>query len=135
MLGAFVNVAVDPDGRSARELVRGSVATFARFSSEAGSGAALSDLTRRGVEQVAGGYRKDRHGEAGADYAQRMEDGFIDRFAVAGPADEVRRRLREIGDCGIERLIIVPGSLDSRSDLVRRSCDRFAADVLPLLLR
>lgn len=36
-VGAYVNVAVDLDRDRARELVRGSVATFARFSADAAS--------------------------------------------------------------------------------------------------
>ncbi len=118
-VGAYLNVAVDPDRDGARELVRGSVATFARFSA--------------GAEAVVG-YETARHGEAGAAFAQRLKDEFVDRFAVAGTAEEVHDRLVAIAPVGIDRLIIVPGSLDSDHAAVRRSLDRFARDVLPSLI-
>ena len=94
------------------------MATFARFPADA---------------EAVVGYRKERHGEAGAAFAQRLEDEFVDRFAVAGTAEEVRDRLVSIALAGIDRLIIVPGSLDSDPRDVRRSLDRFAHDVLPSL--
>ena len=132
-VGAYINVAVDPDRDRARELVRGSVATFARFSSGAASAAPLSERTSQGVAQAAAGYQQARHGEAGAAFAQRLDDDFIDRFAIAGPADEVRDRLAAIRACGIERLIVVPASLDSDAEAVRQSLQHFARDVLPEL--
>ena len=133
-VGAYINVAVDPDRDRARELVRGSVATFARFSSEARTLPQLSEQTKRGVTRAAADYEKARHGQASASFAQQLDDEFIDRFAVAGTAPEVRERLAAIRDCGIERLIVVPGSLDSDPEAIRRSNERFAYEVLPGLI-
>jgi 5,10-methylenetetrahydromethanopterin reductase len=133
-VGAYVNVAVDPDRDAARELVRGSVATLARFGAASAPAVPLSDLTRAGLERLARGYEKDRHGQAASVYAQRLGDEFIDRFAVAASAAEVTRRLAEIGAAGIERLIVVPCSLDADRAAVARSNERFARDVLPALV-
>ena len=127
-VGAYLNVAVDSDRVRARALVRGSVATFARFSSPQRG---LSEVTERAVTQVAARYEKDFHGEADAGFARELDDEFVDRFAVAGRPDEVRERLQTIGACGIERAIIVPGSLDSNPELVRQNTERFAREVLP----
>jgi 5,10-methylenetetrahydromethanopterin reductase len=132
-VGAYINIAVDPDRDRARELVRGSVATFTRFSSEAESTAALSESTRHGVAQAAAGYQQAHHGEARAGSAKQLDDEFIDRFAIAGPADEVCDRLAAVRDCGIERLVVVPASLDSDAQAVRRSLQHFARNVLPEL--
>ena len=133
-VGAYLNVAVDEDPNAARALVRGSVATFARFSAAAASGSELSAVDRRGVVQATAGYDRDRHGDSKAESAQLIADEFIDRFAVAGTPDEVLHRLRAISNSGVERVIVVPGSLDSDASRVHRSLDRFAADVLPKLL-
>jgi 5,10-methylenetetrahydromethanopterin reductase len=115
-VGAYLNVAVDEDLGSARNLVRGSVATFSRFSARA----------------VAANYDVQHHGEATAAQARALDDDFIDRFAVVGPPHDVRRRLLEIIEAGVERLIITAGSLDSDPEAVRRSNERLAADVMPL---
>ncbi len=114
-IGAYLNVAVDPDPALARELVRGSVATFARFTKGA----------------TTEGYDADLHGQARAGFAQTLPDAFIDQFAVTGTPEQVRSRLRAIEACGIERVIVVPGSLDSDADTVRNSCNQFAQEVIP----
>jgi 5,10-methylenetetrahydromethanopterin reductase len=104
-LGAFINIGVDPDREAARELVRGNVAIFAGFAVEG----------------------------APAPPAEHLADEFIDRFAVAGPAGEVRDRLAAMGGAGIDRLIVVPGSLDADPAAAQESNRRFAGDVLPAL--
>jgi 5,10-methylenetetrahydromethanopterin reductase len=133
-LGAFINVAVDSDREAARELVRGSVAIFARFATEGAPTDGLSEVTRSGIQQLASGYEAERHGEAAAPQAQLLDGEFIDRFAVAGPPEEVRDRLAEMGAAGIDRLIVVPGSLDADPVAVAKSNRRFARDVLPQLV-
>jgi hypothetical protein len=90
--------------------VRGSVATFARFSAGA---ADVSAATGRGVSVADSGYETDGHGDAQAGFAQELEDEFIGRYAIAGTPDVVRGRLTEIRACQIDRVIVVPGSLDS----------------------
>lgn len=131
--GAFLNVGVHPDRAVARELVRGSTAIFARFATEGAPADGLSDVTRAGIERVAADYDEARHGHADAPHARRLEDEFIDRFALVGPADEVVGRLAELAAVGIERLVVVPGSIDTDPALVAESDARFAADVLPRL--
>jgi hypothetical protein len=63
-----------------------------------------------------------------------MEDAFVDRFAVCGPAEEVRERLLELRALGLDRIVVVPASLDADPAAVLASDERFAADVLPALL-
>lgn len=133
-LGAYVNIAVDPDRSRARELVRGRVATFARFSAEAPSAGGLSAAAKQVVARAESGYRRERHGEAAASFAQELDDEFIDQFAVAAPAAEVRERLAGISALGIDRLIVTTGSLDADREAVAQSNERFARDVLPALV-
>jgi 5,10-methylenetetrahydromethanopterin reductase len=132
-LGAFLNVAVHDDRAVARDLVRGSTAIFARFATEGAPPDGLSDVTRTGIERLAGEYDEARHGHAAAPHAQELEEGFIDRFALVGPADEVVARLAELSALGIERLVVVPGSIDADPALLAESDERFAEDVLPRL--
>jgi 5,10-methylenetetrahydromethanopterin reductase len=134
-LGAYLNVAVDEDRAAARDLVRGSVAILARFSAEGAPPNGLSEVTRSGIERLEDDYEESRHGEASAPHARELEDAFVDRFAVAGPAEEVAERLLALSDLGLERVIVVPGSLDADSSLVERSNAAFAAEVLPRLER
>jgi 5,10-methylenetetrahydromethanopterin reductase len=132
-LGAFLNVAVYTDRAVARDLVRGSVAIFARFAAEGAPPDCLSEVTRAGIERLARGYEESRHGSAAAPYAQKLEDDFIDRFALVGSGDEVHGRLGELAALGIERIVVVPGFLDADPDLVAEGKARFAEQVLPRL--
>jgi 5,10-methylenetetrahydromethanopterin reductase len=133
-LGAFINVAVGPDRAVARDLVRGSTSILARFATEGAPPDGLSDVTRDGIERLAADYDESRHGQGAAPAAQRLSDDFIDRFSVCGPAEEVASRLASLPEIGIERVIVVPGSLDADPEEVAASNEHFAADVLPRLL-
>jgi 5,10-methylenetetrahydromethanopterin reductase len=132
-LGAFLNVAVHPDRAVARDLVRGSTAILARFGTEGAPPDGLSEVTRAGIERLESDYDESRHGQAAAAHAQELQDEFIDRFAVAGPAEEVAERIAELAASGIERIVMVPGSLDANPVLVADTNARFADEVLPQL--
>jgi 5,10-methylenetetrahydromethanopterin reductase len=156
-VGAYLNVAVDENLDDARSLVRGSVATLARFSARSestttrshpaaersvaegarteASAAKEEDVLVRGANAAAAHYDVERHGEAAAAQARVLDDQFIDAFAVVGPPREVTRRLEEIVDIGVERLIVVAGSLDSDQRRVWRSNERLTEEVLPALGR
>lgn len=129
-LGAFLNVAVHPDAAVARDLVRGSTAIFARFATEGAPADGLSDVTRAGIDALASDYDESRHGQGAAPHARALGDDFVDRFAVAGTAEEVAERLRAIAALGIERVVVVPGSLDADPALVDASIERLATEVL-----
>jgi 5,10-methylenetetrahydromethanopterin reductase len=133
-LGAFINVAVGPDRALARDLVRGSTSILARFATEGAPPDGLSDVTKEGIERLAADYDESRHGQGAAPAAQRMSDDFLDRFSVCGPADEVAERLAALPAIGIERVVVVPGSLDADPEALAESNERFAAHVLPRLL-
>ncbi|MCD6016818.1 MAG: hypothetical protein K0R88_2902 [Solirubrobacterales bacterium] len=134
-LGAFVNVAVDADIAAARDLVRGSTAILARFATEGAPADGLSEVTRAGIAELASSYDESRHGQAKAAHARALPDEFIDRFAVVGPAAAVAERLGGLAELGIERLIVVPGSVDADPAAVEQANAHFAADVLPALRR
>jgi 5,10-methylenetetrahydromethanopterin reductase len=133
-LGAFVNVAVAEDRAAARDLVRGSTSILARFATEGAPPDGLSEVTRRGIERLGDDYEESRHGQAKAAAARDLDDDFIDRFSVCGPAAEVAERLAGLRELGLDRVIVVPGSLDSDPDALAAANERFAAEVLPALL-
>jgi 5,10-methylenetetrahydromethanopterin reductase len=45
----------------------------------------------------------------------------------------VLERLQALGELGLDRIIVVPGSLDADPAALARSDERFAAEVLPCL--
>ncbi len=110
------------------ELEDGSMSRIGWIADSAHPKGGLSERCRRPAD-----YDESRHGEGNAPHARTLEDEFIDRFAVLGPADEVAERLASLAELGLERLIVVPGSLDADPAAVRASNQRFAEEVLPRL--
>ena len=105
--GAYVNVACHTDRAAARAMVRGSVAAFAHFSAMPGStGAGLNDADKQLVAEVGRRYDSNVHLQNSAEHSQVLPDEFIDRFAVLGDFATCSRRLHELVDMGLDRLII-----------------------------
>jgi 5,10-methylenetetrahydromethanopterin reductase len=133
-VGAFVNVVPHPDLSVARELASGGVATFARFSVMNGTVTGPVDPDQRDtLAAVHGAYDMTRHTQVGSPQAATLTPDFIDRFGVVGPADACVRRLTELADLGLDKLIITGPTLGADRDEARAARERFAAEVLPAL--
>jgi 5,10-methylenetetrahydromethanopterin reductase len=135
-IGAYVNVACLDDAAAARDLVRGSAAIFARFSSRSlTSDPAGNHPDDAVIRSLADSYDPARHGETTNKHAQSLPDDFVDRFAVVGPPTTCIDRLDELFGLGLDRIVVVPGSRDSDPDLLNESNAMFAEQVLPRLSR
>ncbi len=132
--GAYLNCAVHPDPAVARDAVRGTVATFARFSSLAG--ASLDHLPPR-LRDVAARLRRAydmrEHTRARAEHARALEDEFIDWFAAAGPIETVLPRFRRLAALGLDFCHVVPGSSELGRDVAATVLQRIAGEVVPLM--
>jgi 5,10-methylenetetrahydromethanopterin reductase len=132
--GAFVNCAIHPDPAIARDAVRGTVATFARFSSLAG--AALDRLPtplRKVAAELRDHYDMRRHTRARAEHARALEDEFIDWFAIAGSVETVLPRFKRLAALGLDFCHIVPGSGEMRRDVAATVLQQIATELIPAL--
>ncbi len=130
--GAYVNCAIHDDRAVARDAVRGTVATFARFSSLAG--AALDGLPaplRKVAAELRAGYDMRDHTRAAAEHARSLEDAFIDWFAVAGPRDHVVARFEGLRALGLDFCHVVPGTRELRREAAALMVQQIAAEVIP----
>lgn len=133
-LGAYVNVGCGDDVRAACALVRGSVGILAHFSSmghDQPEPVATED--RRVIEELGRSYDEGRHGQSAAPHSSILDDAFVERFAVVGPPERCAERLRGLADVGLDRIVMVPGSIDADPDAIARSDERFAREVIPAL--
>jgi len=131
-LGAYLNVAPHPDTGTARRLVKGVVATYARFSGMPGhTRSLLSPADAPVIAAVAEHYDMSRHGRSDGVQTQFLDDGFIDRFAVAGPPGYCIERLAALVALGLDRLAIVGPAHDGPPDLVAESRALLVEQVLP----
>lgn len=106
-LGAYVNLVCHSDRRIARELVRGGLTTFARFSVMHGEVAGpADDESRKVLETLHDGYDMKAHTRGDSVQATLLNDDFVDRYAIAGPPEYCIERLQELAALGIDKVII-----------------------------
>ncbi len=134
-LGAYVNVVAHPSQERARELARGWVSSFARFSgmSKGGAMESLAPESRSVVAQVSAQYNMSYHGHNEGEHTSALTDDFIDSFAIAGPSSYCIERLQELIALGLERLIIVGPGRGTDPAEMKQSMLRFFKEVLPAL--
>jgi 5,10-methylenetetrahydromethanopterin reductase len=133
-IGAYLNVACHNDAATARDLVRGSAAIFARFSSRSRSRHAdPGNPDDAVIRELVRTYDPARHGETAIAHARSLPDDFVDRFAVVGPPTTCIDRINELIDLGLDRIVVVPGSRDADPAVLDQSNAMFAEQVLPHL--
>jgi 5,10-methylenetetrahydromethanopterin reductase len=131
-LGAMVNVLVHDDLPRARDAIRGSAATFARFSSFRGNDrAALPPPLREAVEWVGAHYDMREHTRTGVAHTAGISDAFLDWFGIVGPAAKARERFRALADLGLDFVRVVPGSTGAEMAVVAASLEAIAKEIVP----
>jgi len=131
-LGAYVNVVAHPDGDTARQLISGGLASFARFSAMHGTVAGpASEDDRRVLLEVQRSYDMAGHFRHGSPQSAALTDGFVDRFGVAGPPGLCTRRLRLLLDVGLERLVVVGPAAGADRQETARAASCFVEEVMP----
>lgn len=114
--GAYVNCACDTDQQKAREMVKGGLTTFARFSVMHGEVAGpLSEDQRKVLNSIHNAYDMRQHTRGDSPQAAVLTDEFIDRFAIVGSPDHCIERLQELQDLGLDKLIF-SGPVSGRRD-------------------
>ncbi|MDJ0788890.1 MAG: LLM class flavin-dependent oxidoreductase [Myxococcota bacterium] len=131
--GAIVNCLVGDDLAAAREAIRGSAATFARFSSFRGNDpSTLPGPLQGAVEWVREHYDMKDHTRAGVAHTQGISDDFVDWFALVGSSSSVLERFRALEALGLDFVHIVPGSTGADLSVVGASLEALSKDVLPV---
>lgn len=132
--GAFVNCVIHDDVAVARDAIRGSLATFARFSAFKGSRLeSLPGPLQSAARFLRDNYDMRNHTRTGVQHAMALPDEFVDWFGVAGPASAVVPRLQRLKALGLDFLTIVPGSAGMPRDVAAASLARIAQDIVPAL--
>ncbi len=129
--GAYVNVVCHPEIAVARQLVRGGLTTFARFSVMHGETAGPVSASERSVlESLHDGYNMKAHTRADSEQAALMSDEFIDRFAIAGPPEHCVARLNELKALGLDKVAISGPTAGADRNEARRAMKLLDEEVL-----
>ena len=132
--GAFVNCVVHDDVQVARDAVRGSVATFARFSSFNGSRiGGLPGPLQGAARFLRAHYDMRQHTRTGVQHATGLGDEFVDWFGIAGPVVNAVSRFRQIEALGLDFCTVIPGSTGMPREIAAASLMSLASAVLPAL--
>jgi 5,10-methylenetetrahydromethanopterin reductase len=135
-IGAFVNCVADDDLDTARDLIRGGMSTFTRFSTMHGKPTGpVDDVERETMAKLIETYDMTMHTRADSRQADVLSPEFIDRFGIVGPPQACADRLNELLELGLDKLIIVGPSLGADRDKALAAMARFPQDVLPILKR
>ncbi len=117
--GAYINAACHPDLDVARDLVRGGLTTFARFSVMHGTASGpLNESNRTVLRDLRDAYDMRKHTQGDSRQAGVLTPGFIDRFAIVGSSAHCIERLQSLAGLGLDKVIISGG---------RRGADQVAA--------
>lgn len=130
--GAYVNLACHRKVATARRLVSGGLATFARFAVMDGKiRGEVSDRQRDVLRNVHRAYDMRDHTKVGAAQTTALTDDFVDQYAIAGPPEHCIERLRGIASLGLDKIIVVGPTMGARPDDVKASRQLLQAEVLP----
>jgi len=132
--GAWINCVISDDVGAARDAVRGSATTFARFSALPGSRLErLPRVLRDAAEHIRAHYDMREHTRTGVAHTAGIPDAFVDWFAIAGPLSMALSRFRRLAALGLDFVHVVGGSTGMRRELGVATVTSLAQDVLPAL--
>jgi 5,10-methylenetetrahydromethanopterin reductase len=132
--GAYVTCVLSDDVGAAREAVRGSATTFARFSALPGSRLErLPPPLRRAAEYIRTHYDMRDHTRTGVAHTAGIADEFVDWFAIAGPVADALPRFRQLAALGLDFVHVIAGSTGMPREMGIATLSALARDVLPAL--
>jgi 5,10-methylenetetrahydromethanopterin reductase len=130
--GAYVNLVCHPDRAVARDLARGGLTTFARFSVMHGSvSGPASESEQSTFNSLHHGYDMKSHTRADSQQAALLDDEFVDRHAIVGPPDYCIERLESLAALGIDKVAISGPTAGTDRDEARRAMALLDEEVVP----
>jgi len=132
--GAYVNCGCHTDVDAARNLVRGGLTTFARFSVMHGKASGpVSESDRAVLHDLRNAYDMKAHTRGDSRQAGTLTPAFIDRFAIAGTPDHCAARLRGLAALGLDKIALSGGMRGASAEDAALSKNLLESEVLPAL--
>jgi 5,10-methylenetetrahydromethanopterin reductase len=132
--GASFPLFVHPDRARARELIAGTVASFAHLATMLGRAVGpVSAGQRAGLTALRDSYDMDRHLHGDSPQTRALTPELIDEFAVAGPVAYCVERIRALRALGVTKFVFFGEGADIDVTELRASRARIAEELLPAL--
>src|SRR5262245_43401088 len=130
--GAYITCVISDDIAAAREAVRGSATTFARFSALAARKLErLPTVLRRAAEYIRAHYDMRDHTRTGVAHTAGIPDDFVDWFAIAGPVATALPRFQRLAELGLDFVHVIAGSTGMPREMGIATLTALAQQVLP----
>ena len=124
--GAYLNIVCHPQLEAARELVQ-FLDTFVRFSVMHGK--TYGPVTQAEKEVLASLHKEYNMRDRNVSVVPPAE--FVDQFAIVGPPETCIRRIQEIIDLGIDRIVVLGPTVDANENEQKRCAELLVREVLP----
>ena len=124
--GAYLNIVCHPRVEVAREMIT-FLDTFVRFSVMHGkSYGPVSQMEQKVLADTHKGFNMRDHSASIMPPAE-----FVDRFAIVGPPNDCIRRIREVIDLGIDRIVVLGPTVDESDGEKKKCAEMMVKEVLP----
>jgi len=134
--GAYLNLVCHRDLERARELVRGGLSTFARFSVMHGEVVGpVSESQRKVMNNLHDNYDMKSHTRADSQQASVLTSEFVDSYAIVGEPETCIDRISSLDQLGLDKLIFVGATMGTNRETALESDSLIRDEVLPNLKR
>lgn len=124
--GAYLNIACHPQLEAAREMVQ-FLDTFVRFSVMHGK--AIGPVTS-GEQEVLENLHNE-YNMSDRTVSVIPPEEFVDQFAIVGPPETCIRRIQEVVNLGIDRIVVMGPTVDAVENENKMCAELLAREVLP----
>jgi 5,10-methylenetetrahydromethanopterin reductase len=132
--GASFPLFVHPDRARARDLISGTVASFAHLATVLGPVVGPATGEQRTVlTALRDAYDMDRHLSHGSPQSALLSDEVLDAFAVAGPVSYCVERILALRELGISKFVFFSEGADIDPKEIHACRARIAEELLPAL--
>ena len=124
--GAYLNIVCHPQVEAAREMVQ-FLDTFVRFSVMHGK--THGPVTQEQKEVLASLHKEYNMRDRTVSVVPPAE--FVDQFAIVGPPETCIRRIQEVIDLGIDRIVLLGPTVDATDDEEKQCAELLVQEMLP----
>ena len=127
-------IVVHPDRATARDLMRGAVASIARYAVMNGRVIGpVSDAQRVVLERLHAVYDVTQHFRGGSPQTEVLTDDVIDTFGIAGPSSYCAERVSALVEAGVRKVFVIASGYGMDPEQYQASLNRLITEVKPAI--
>lgn len=129
-------IVVHQDRSTARDLIRGAVASMARYAVMGGRVTGPATGEQRAVlERLHAAYDMTQHFRNGSPHSDVLSDEVVDMFGIAGPPGYCAERISALIDAGVRKVFVISSGYGMDPEEYETSLARVVGEVKPAIAR